>query len=219
MRRRLCPMAIALILALSCLCIHPAIPAAVAAPSFKDTGGHWSEQVVEKAFAMDLIKGYPGNIFKPEDPISRIEAIAIIIRAMGLEKKALALDYKKSGINLPPGMFWGQGHLVLAVQKGLGIYRGNVQNLHYASPITRKEVAVVVSLALKDKLKVDGDASKLSYSDSNKIDLLYKPYVASVTQNNIMKGIENNQFGPELPMKRGQMAALVVKIAQDGWFD
>lgn len=218
MIKRISGTALTLALAAWLAFIPPGVPAAAAAGSFKDTGSHWSRQVVEKSYFLDLIKGYPGNVFKPEDPVTRLEAIAIIIRAMGLEEQAKKTDYKNSGIALPQGMFWGQGHLVVAVQKGL-LHRDYTQQLLVNNPITRAEVATLVSLALQDKLKVKGDVQKLTYTDNSKINPYYQQYVADVTQNNIMQGLGNNEFGPNEVMKRGQMAALLVKAVQDGWFE
>ncbi|MFZ5652602.1 MAG: S-layer homology domain-containing protein [Bacillota bacterium] len=216
MFRRVTNGAVSLVIA-ACLLLSPqAVPAAGAA-SFKDTEGHWSRQVVEKSYALDLMKGYPGEVFKPEDPVTRLEAIAIIIRAMGLEEEARTVDYKNSGITLPAGMFWGQGHLVVAARKGL-LHRDYVGQLLFGHPIPRQEVATLVAVALRDKLKTKGDPQKLAYTDTAEISPTYLPYVADVTQNNIMQGIENKQFGPNQIMKRGQMAALMVKTVQEGWF-
>lgn len=216
MAKKLTRVMLALFLAAWWLMVPRGLPAS-AAESFKDTGSHWSKQAVEKSYALDLMKGYPGDVFKPEDPVSRLEAIAIIVRAMGLEEEAKNLDWKNSGIRLPQGMSWGQGHLVLAVQKGL-IHRDYVSLLLFSSPITRAEVATLVALALQHKIKTKGDPQKLSFNDSAKISSVYQQYVADVTQNNIMQGLENNRFGPDEMMKRGQMAALMVKTVQDSWF-
>lgn len=216
MFRRVTIGAVSLALA-ACLLISPQAVKAAGAVSFKDTESHWSKLVVEKSYALDLMKGYPGEVFKPEDPVTRLEAIAIIIRAMGLEEEARTVDYKNSGISLPPGMFWGQGHLVVAAQKGL-LHKDYVGQLLFGNPIPRQEVATLVAVALRDKLKVKGDHQKLTYTDTADINPAYLPYVADVSQNNIMQGIENNQFGPDQIMKRGQMAALMVKTVQEGWF-
>ncbi|MFZ5632801.1 MAG: S-layer homology domain-containing protein [Bacillota bacterium] len=195
------------------------IPAAAAAQSFKDTGSHWSKQVVEKSCALGLMKGYPGNVFRPEDPVSRLEAIAIIIRVMGLEEEAKKIDYKNSGINLPQGMYWGQGHLVLAVQKKL-LREDLAPTLKYSYPITRQEVAALVAAALWDKLKDRrGDVQKLSFRDTAEIGPEYPQYVADVTQNNIMQGLGDNRFGPGEFMKRGELAALMAKTVESGWFE
>lgn len=216
MRKKVLKGLLSLALASSLTLTGPADPTYAA--SFKDINSHWSKQAVEKSYALDLMKGYPGDVFKPEDPVSRLEAIAIIIRGMGLEKDALSLDYKNSGVNLPKGMTWGQGHLVLATQKGL-LHKDYVNQLMYNNPITRQEVASLVAVALKDKLKVKGDPQKLTFKDTSQISVTFLPYVADVSQNDIMQGIENNEFGPNQIMKRGQMSALMVKTTLNGWFD
>ncbi len=207
-----------LVILLAVFCFH--IPLGVgtsSAATFNDTATHWSSQVVEKASALDIMKGYPGDIFKPKEPMSRLEAIAIIIRAMGLEEQANTINWRSSGIKLPGGMFWGQGHLVIAAQQNL-IHKDYVSQLLYAEPITRAEVSTLVSLALRDKLKVKGDPQKLTFADSDKISPDYKQYVADVTQNGIMQGISETEFAPNKYMERGEMAALMVKTVQDNWF-
>lgn len=208
----------AMVLALTAwLAVIPLGLPAASAESFKDTAGHWSGQAVEKAYALGLMTGYPGSVFKPEDPVSRLEAIAIVIRAMGLEEQARTVDYKNSGVALPQGMFWGQGHLVVAVKNGL-LAKDSVYRLEYKGPITRYEVATLMSVALQDKFSVEGDVQKLTYADTKEIPADFQKYVANVTQNNIMQGLENNRFGPNETMKRGQMAALMARTVMDGWF-
>ncbi len=181
--------------------------------TYNDTTGHWSQQVVEETSAIGLMKGYPGGYFKPEGLMSRLEAISVIIRAMGLEDQALKTKAEGSGITMPSGMTWGQGFLVMAVQKGL-LSKEYVPALKYNDPITRAEVATLVAVALNIK----GDPAKLTYVDNSSILELYKPYVAAVTEKNIMNGLGENKFGPNQSMKRGQMAALMATVSRDGWF-
>ncbi|HBV96260.1 MAG: hypothetical protein JL50_02090 [Peptococcaceae bacterium BICA1-7] len=202
----------------SALVFSPPALLPAGAASFNDLKSHWARQAVEQSYALDLMKGYPGDVFNPDGPISRLEAIAIIIRGMGLESQALSLDYKNSGVTLPKGMTWGQGHLVLATQKGL-LHKDYVSQLMYNNPITRQEVAALVAVALQDKLKVKGDPAKLSFTDTDNISTTYRPYVADVSQNDIMQGQGNNEFGPNDIMRRGQMAALIVKTTVNGWFE
>lgn len=210
----------AMVLALTAwLAVIPPGIRAASAESFKDTAGHWSGQAVEKASALGLMTGYPGSVFKPEDPVSRLEAIAIVINAMGLENQAKKADYKNSGIKLPQGMFWGQGYLVIAVQKGL-LHKDSVNNLMFKDPIPRQEVATLTAVALRDKLAgKSGDVQQMDFADNADIHPLYKQYVADVTRNGIMQGLENNRFGPNDTMKRGQMAALMAGTVMDGWFE
>lgn len=43
---------------------------------------HWADRTIQRAVAFGLIKGFPDGTFKPEDNISKAEAIAIIVSAL-----------------------------------------------------------------------------------------------------------------------------------------
>jgi len=43
---------------------------------------HWADGTIQRAVAFGLIKGFPDGTFKPEDNISKAEAVAIIISAL-----------------------------------------------------------------------------------------------------------------------------------------
>jgi len=186
---------------------------------FSDTGGRWSKLVIEKCNALGLMSGYPDKTFKPDNPVSRLEAIVITLNAMGKKQEALSVNYKESTVKLPAGMTWGQGYIVLAVQEGL-LREDIAPLLEYENPITRQEMASVFVVALWDKIKENrGDTSKLTFTDVDDIGPDYLPYVADICQNDIMHGLENNEFGPKQNLKREQMAALLVKTIEDGWFE
>ena len=52
------------------------------AANFSDTVGHWAEEDVNKAHTRSLITGYPDGTFRPDQPITRAEAIAIVNRML-----------------------------------------------------------------------------------------------------------------------------------------
>jgi hypothetical protein len=51
--------------------------------SFTDIYGHWAEENIRKAAAQGLINGYPDGTFRPDAPITRAEAMAIVNRVLG----------------------------------------------------------------------------------------------------------------------------------------
>lgn len=53
--------------------------------SFTDIAGHWAEDYIASAAAKGWIMGYPDNSFKPNQPITRAEAMTLINRV--LERK------------------------------------------------------------------------------------------------------------------------------------
>ena len=50
---------------------------------FTDIEGHWGEKYINMAAEKGLIKGYPDSTFRPDEPITRAEAMAIINRLLG----------------------------------------------------------------------------------------------------------------------------------------
>jgi len=43
---------------------------------------HWADGTIQRAVAFGLIKGFPDETFKPEDNVSKAEAVAIIVSAL-----------------------------------------------------------------------------------------------------------------------------------------
>lgn len=55
---------------------------AAAKEQFSDVEGHWGEAYINMAAEKGLIKGYPDGSFRPDEPITRAEAITIINRLL-----------------------------------------------------------------------------------------------------------------------------------------
>ena len=55
------------------------------ADQFSDISGHWANSEINRAYINDLIKGYPDGTFRPDNYITRAEAMTIVNRV--LERK------------------------------------------------------------------------------------------------------------------------------------
>jgi len=88
-----------------------------AAPSFKDINpGSWCCSYVETVCSGDLMKGYVGGSFKPNENITRQEIAAVLVRALGKDKEqsgelAFADKSAVSG--------WAKDMVSIAVAEGL----------------------------------------------------------------------------------------------------
>lgn len=49
---------------------------------FTDIAGHWANHEINLAYARDLIRGYPDGTFRPDQPITRAEAMVIVNRVL-----------------------------------------------------------------------------------------------------------------------------------------
>lgn len=198
------------------------LPAAAPADGFTDLdkSWEWAGSAVQKSSELKLMQGYPGGKFMPGKNLSRLEAMAIVLRGTVGEETLNKVDVAKSGIKLPAGMTWGQQYLVYAAQQGI-LAKETISQLKYNDAITRAEVAYLLAAALK--LGKGNTASLQSYVDATQIGDAYKPYVAIVTEKKLMSGMPEKagssrvKFAPNDPLNRAQMAVLVARLAENNW--
>jgi len=50
---------------------------------FADVNGHWAEEAIRKAQAAGIVQGYENGTFRPEQPVTRAEAAAMLNKALG----------------------------------------------------------------------------------------------------------------------------------------
>ncbi len=171
-----------------------------------DIRGHWAQQEITEMYACDIISGYPGNSFQPYNSVTRLEAVAMLIRVLGLEEQAKEMEDADVDYQIPP-VFWGRGYLIMGVQQGM-LDKDYLTQLGPAEPATRAEVAALVYHALK----LSDDGSSLTFADSGQIPQGYRSYVAAVVKNKLMQGLPGNVFKPNDEINRAQMAVLLSRI-------
>jgi hypothetical protein len=74
---------------------------------------------VEKLSALGIIKGYADGTFKPENPITRAEFAAVIVRAMGLETAAKLINSPTKFSDVTANYAWAYGYINIASAKGI----------------------------------------------------------------------------------------------------
>ena len=73
-------------------------------PTFNDVAGHWAEKDIEKAAAVGWLKGYEDGSFRPDQYITRAEAMSLINRVLFREVELTGMlpDMKKWPDNSDP---------------------------------------------------------------------------------------------------------------------
>ncbi len=69
-------------MAVIALRLRAATTTETAAFAFSDTAGHWAEASISKAQAAGYMNGYKDGAFRPEQPLTRAEAVAILNRVL-----------------------------------------------------------------------------------------------------------------------------------------
>jgi len=115
------------------------------------------EDAAVRLMALGVFKGDDKGNFNPEAEITRAEAVAIIIRALGLEQSAELMKgvTKFADVNADPGLQWATGVINIAVSGGIieGYPDGNFggrDNVKY------EELAKMIIYALNYGVTVKG---------------------------------------------------------------
>ncbi|HHW43563.1 MAG TPA: S-layer homology domain-containing protein [Desulfotomaculum sp.] len=201
--RIICPGVIPTVLLLFIL----AFPGVVmgAAEPFNDIRGHWAEKSMLEMNAYDIVHGYPGGRFLPDNQVTMLEAVVMIINTLGLNEKAGRVDL--SGLQFHPTVSWGKGHLALAAERGM-LTRQGLPLIDSRRLASRVEVASMVCLALG----LPPAPEYLTFNDTADIPQQYRGYVGAVVKNKIIMGMPGNMFLPGMPVTRAQMCTILNRL-------
>jgi len=127
-------------------------------PSFVDVKStDWYARYLALGEKQGLIFGFPDKTFRPQKSISRLEATAIVVRALGLEDTAKQWANKDVGFsdydNIPS---WGRGYVNVAstiakTAAGRPIIRGTAENRFEPDLELRRDQAALVVQRLIDR--------------------------------------------------------------------
>ncbi|MFD0586638.1 chitobiase/beta-hexosaminidase C-terminal domain-containing protein [Paenibacillus sp. GCM10027627] len=80
-------------------------------PLFKDVAAHWAKNYINAFAASKYVKGFPDGSFRPEDEISRAEAVAVINRIIGAKPQSEGAKFT----DLTPD-HWAYGEIMAAAE-------------------------------------------------------------------------------------------------------
>ncbi len=196
---------------------------------FNDINNHWAKEPIIKAGAFNMVKGY-GKSYKPNNAVSNEEALAFILRAIGLEEEAQAEgEMLKAQANSQSLLgIWSLGYLSLAKKNGLitNAQFSDATNLNQealpenafkrAANATREQVATWIIKAInsisQEPLVSNEQQSIYNYSDWKNISSENVNNVEIALDNGIMKGDNKGRFNPKSKLTRAEMAQILVNL-------
>jgi len=172
----------------------------------------WARLAIDRMYARGIFTGYPGNVFKPKNNVTHLEAIIMSLRVMGWEEEAKKIkvndDIRKINLSWNDAYYY----VALAVQKGL-IKPEELKGFNPNAPAKRHEVAryIVRALDMESEAKEHMKA-KLPFKDANAIPKDAVGYVYVMWDLGLMKGDDNNKFKPNDPITRAEMAVMLNRL-------
>ena len=165
---------------------YPTVGIDVTIDKFIDVlANHWAANSIGRLADKGIVNGYSDGTYRPNNKITREEAAAIIVKAVGLKTKGMVSDF----LDVPENS-WSSSSIAAAQEAGIingyadGTFRPEAK-------VSREEVAAMVTKAFKLKLKSGAtkfkDVPAKSWSKRS-IDIL--------TSNNIVNGYSDGTFRP-----------------------
>ncbi len=172
--------------------------------------GFWAEQLIDRMSAKGLIVGSGGR-FEPARAMTRYEALAVIVRVLGLEESARARASIPAAFREAAAVpAWARGYVAEAVERGI-IAGGELTAFHGGERATRLQVAAWLVRALGLEEEARQASSAAGFTDLGGVAAGWRGYVAVIADLGIMAGSQG-RFRPYDPVPRAEMAAIVARL-------
>lgn len=161
-----------------------------------DISGHWAKNQVGTWVKKGMISGFPDETFRPNNPITRAEFMALVNRAYGFSEKA-AINFSDVSES-----DWFYDDVAKAVAAGYIVGYGD-GTAGAGNNISRQEAAAVIYRLMKLPEYSNKDAIA-KFSDYGSISAWSREAVNSVVAEGYMVGNPNGTFGPANNITRAE---------------
>jgi hypothetical protein len=166
-----------------------------------DIAGHWAQQAMEELSSSQIVSGYGDYTFRPERPVTRAEAVSMLVRAFGYTKHKTIVF-----VDLP-NTFWAYDAISLGAQAG--IIQGYPDNtVRPDQPLTRIEMAVLFANAMKISGKQRGNQP----FEDVRTDHWATPILKQMKAEGWITGFEDGTYRPDQWSTRAEFAVMLTRV-------
>ncbi|RKD33518.1 S-layer homology domain-containing protein [Thermohalobacter berrensis] len=182
---------------------------------------HWAKEYIEKVSEAGIITGYPDDTFKPNNNVTKTQALVMTARVLDIdedEREDIEEKYETflNNLGVEP---WAKKDIAVAIEKGI-VAQDFIKNLYEEGENTRNAYKAEVTVYLTRAMGLEDEAKDriaiLPFKDAELIPASVAPYIDVMIEKGIIskKGDSQGRFNPEAPMTRAMMAK-VLSIAYD----
>ncbi|OCA89149.1 hypothetical protein A8F95_05380 [Bacillus wudalianchiensis] len=170
------------------------------APALQDLNTNkWYNRFVTYLYYKGILKGYPNNMIRPEQAITRGEAAIMIGRALGIEETPQSNRFKDVAASAKSaGYVEALAERKIITGFGDGTFRPD-------SHVTRAEMAILVAKAYNVPVKTTG-----AFKDINQNVTGYQ-YINGLVAEHIVNGYKDGNFHPGVTITRANFSVFLSK--------
>jgi hypothetical protein len=190
-------------------------------PKFRDVGGHWAEEDINKLYSLDVFDDN-SQFFAPNAPMTRVEFTKGVMRACDIrpnvdEKKRVSSRRNRqpeqspfADVDINDTDFQ---YIKGAVDKGI-INGVDGEYFKPQNPLTRAEAVVILIRALGFENKAPTPGFATSFDDDRLIPGWAKDAIYVAKEIGLLKGDSGNNVNPGKVLTRAEASALLVRFLQ-----
>ena len=176
---------------------------AEAREQFTDLNGHGATKEIMYLYDKHIIGGYPDGTFKPNQPITRAQAAAMLLKALDIK----VID--KPTVKFKDVSSTSNYYKILATINEKGIIRGDNGYMRPGENTTRAQMAAILRRAFD--LPLD---SQQAYSDVSPSHWAFSD-INSIAKHRISGGYPDGTFKPTTAVTRAQFSAFLARALND----
>ncbi|MBN2222159.1 MAG: S-layer homology domain-containing protein, partial [Vallitaleaceae bacterium] len=193
----------------------------------------WAKETITRMGALNVVKGYnapSGRNFRPNGNISKEEALAFLLRAVGQEEEAqLAAEALEQGATEGVLSMWSKGYMSIAADlemiEAQDLEDSLIEEQEFLDPeysfirgalVTREEVAKWVVQAINSQnpdaiVPLYSQQNIYNYTDWEQMGIEFIPYIEAVMEKQIMIG-SDGRFKPKAYITRAEMMQVIKNL-------
>jgi len=187
-------------------------------PKFRDIGGHWAEEDIQKSYALDIFEGVP-PFFVPDAPMTRIDFIRAVVKGAQIRIAEPPKSSRTSrNKNTESAIFSDipvthpdYNYVKEVVNRG--IVSGVSADLFMPqSPLTRAQAITIMIKALGWENRAPSPGFATPFIDDANIPYWAKDSIYVAWNTGLVSGDTSNRINPNQPLSRAEASALVIKF-------
>lgn len=189
-------------------------------PDVDSTKYNWATEAIGTMSNEGIIKGYEDGTFGPERVVTKLEALVLVSRILGVNNKEnkdivqnSVFTYEDiiNGYELP----YGKNEIAYLIAKNIiteDELDDYIRDDNRNEGMKRYEVAVLLTKAMDGEAEIANALTVLDYADASDIPSFARKYVQYVTEKELMQGMGENMFVPNNNVTRAQAAVVLFKL-------
>lgn len=171
---------------------------------FKDIENHWAKDAIQEVADAGLMSGTNVDMFSPDAPMTR----GMFITTVGRMEGAVTDKHTTKFVDVGPNVYYTP-YIAWATSRGL-VSGTSEKTFSPDSPITREQMAVIMSKAFE--IKLTKEQKPVVFRDGDKISSWAKDAVSILQQAGVLSGRSDGTFDPKATATRAEVASILNRL-------